>query len=55
VPRRDARRLVLRAFGEPDAPTAPALDAACSALELQAIERIAAAAPRAGAALRAAG
>ena len=42
VPRRDARRLVLRAFGEPDAPTAPALDAACSALELQAIERIAA-------------
>lgn len=42
VPRRDARRLVLRAFGEPDAPTVPALDAACSALELQAIERIAA-------------
>ena len=42
VPRRDARRLVLRAFGEAEPPTAPALDAACSALELQAIDRIAA-------------
>jgi hypothetical protein len=42
VPRCDARRLVLRAFGEPDAPAAPALDATCSALEQQAIERIAA-------------
>ena len=42
VPRRDARRLVLRAFGEPEAPAAGALDAACSALEQQAIERIAA-------------
>ncbi len=42
VPRRDARRLVLRAFGEAEPPAPPALDAACSALELQAIERIAA-------------
>jgi hypothetical protein len=42
VPRRDARRLVLRAFGEADAAAAPTLEAACSALELQAIERIAA-------------
>lgn len=41
VPRRDARRLVLRAFGEAEA-AAPALDEPCSALELQAIERIAA-------------
>ncbi len=40
VPRRDARRLVLRAFGESE--PAAAADAACSALELQAIERIAA-------------
>lgn len=42
VPRRDARRLVLRAFGEPDATTVPAPDPGCSVLELQAIERIAA-------------
>ena len=42
VPPRDARLLVLRAFGEPGPPAAAALDAACSALELQAIERIAA-------------
>ena len=42
VPRRDARRLVLHAFGEAEAAEAPAaLDAACSALELQAVERIA--------------
>lgn len=44
LPHRDARRLVLRAFGEPDgagaAPELPA--AACSALELHALERIAA-------------
>jgi hypothetical protein len=38
LPRRDARRLVLRAFGEGDALP----DEACSALELHAIERIAA-------------
>jgi hypothetical protein len=38
VPERDARRLVLRAFGEGDALS----DAACSALELHALERIAA-------------
>lgn len=42
VPRRDARRLVLHVFGEAEAAEAPAaLDAACSALELQAVERIA--------------
>ena len=42
LPQRDARRLVLRAFGEGDAPGAPPLpDAACSALELHALERIA--------------
>ncbi len=43
VPRRDARRLVLRAFGEAETGSGAArvLDAACSALELQAIERIA--------------
>jgi len=38
LPERDARRLVLRAFGEGD----PLPDAACSALELHALERIAA-------------
>ncbi|HEX3549163.1 MAG TPA: FliM/FliN family flagellar motor C-terminal domain-containing protein [Candidatus Elarobacter sp.] len=42
VPRRDARRLVLRAFGEVEPTAVPALDPACSALELQAIDRIAA-------------
>lgn len=42
VPRRDARRLVLCAFGEAEVADAPgALDAACSALELQAVDRIA--------------
>jgi hypothetical protein len=42
VPRRDARRLVLHVFGEAEAADAPAaLDAACSTLELQAVERIA--------------
>ena len=41
LPRKDARRLVLRAFGEPDA-NAPLPEAACSALELHALERIAA-------------
>ncbi|HEY0394362.1 MAG TPA: FliM/FliN family flagellar motor C-terminal domain-containing protein [Candidatus Elarobacter sp.] len=43
LPRCDARRLVLRAFGEADdgAPTALS-NAACSALELHALERIAA-------------
>ena len=41
LPRRDARRLVLRAFGEGDG--APELtEHACSALELHALERIAA-------------
>jgi flagellar motor switch protein FliM/N len=44
LPQRDARRLVLRAFGERDrgggAPELP--ERACSALELHAIERIAA-------------
>lgn len=38
LPQRDARRLVLRAFGEGDALP----DGACSALELHALERIAA-------------
>lgn len=38
LPRRDARALVMRAFGEGDAPGATAL----SALEMQAVERIAA-------------
>jgi flagellar motor switch/type III secretory pathway protein FliN len=38
VPQRDARRLVLRAFGEGEALS----ESACSALELAAIERIAA-------------
>ncbi len=38
LPQRDARRLVLRAFGERDALP----DGACSALELHALERIAA-------------
>lgn len=44
LPLRDARRLVLRAFGEgEDAGTPPDLpDRACSALELHALERIAA-------------
>jgi hypothetical protein len=49
LPQRDARRLVLRAFGEGDDPAAvepgvpPAIpDRACSALELHALERIAA-------------
>jgi hypothetical protein len=43
VPGRDARRLVLRAFGEAEPSAVPALDdATFSALELQAIERIAA-------------
>lgn len=44
LPHADARRLVLRAFGEPDEPGAPPhLPAsACSALEVHAIERIAA-------------
>jgi hypothetical protein len=43
LPQRDARRLVLRAFGEGDACGAPHLpDGACSALELYALERIAA-------------
>ena len=43
LPHRDARRLVLRAFGEGDAPgAAPLPDGACSALELHALERIAA-------------
>ncbi len=37
LPRRDARALVLRAFGEGDA----LADAACSALEVHALERIA--------------
>ena len=42
LPQRDARRLVLRAFGEGDAPGAPPLpDAACSALELHALAQIA--------------
>lgn len=42
LPQRDARRLVLRAFGEGDAAGAPPLpDAACTALELHALERIA--------------
>jgi flagellar motor switch/type III secretory pathway protein FliN len=42
LPQRDARRLVLRAFGEGEAPgAAPLPDAACSALELHALERIA--------------
>jgi flagellar motor switch/type III secretory pathway protein FliN len=43
LPKRDARRLVRRAFGEPaphDAPELP--DAACSVLEGHALERIAA-------------
>ena len=39
LPQRDARRLVLRAFGEGDAPSLP--DAVCTALELHALERIA--------------
>jgi flagellar motor switch/type III secretory pathway protein FliN len=39
LPQRDARRLVLRAFGEGDAASLP--DAACTALELHALERIA--------------
>lgn len=44
VSRRDARRLLLRAFGEPDAAGSEPEAAAgpCSTLELQAIERIAA-------------
>jgi hypothetical protein len=43
LPQRDARRLVLRAFGEGDAWGAPPLpEGACSALELHALERIAA-------------
>ncbi len=43
LPQRDARRLVLRAFGEGEAAGAPALPAAaCSALEVHALERIAA-------------
>jgi len=43
LPQRDARRLVLRAFGEGEGPGAPHLpDGACSALELHALERIAA-------------
>jgi hypothetical protein len=43
LPQRDARRLVLRAFGEGDGSGAAALpDGACSALELHALERIAA-------------
>jgi flagellar motor switch/type III secretory pathway protein FliN len=43
LPRPDARRLVLRAFGEADAAGEPSLpDAACSALELHALELIAA-------------
>ena len=40
VPQRDARRLVLRAFGESEVAEPP--QAACSALELLAVERIAA-------------
>jgi flagellar motor switch/type III secretory pathway protein FliN len=43
LPRPDARRLVLRAFGEAETPSEPSLpDAACSALELHALELIAA-------------
>jgi flagellar motor switch/type III secretory pathway protein FliN len=43
LPQADARRLVLHAFGEDAAPGGPGLpDAACSALELHALERIAA-------------
>jgi hypothetical protein len=43
LPHADARRLVLHAFGEGEAPGAPPLpDAGCSALELHALERIAA-------------
>jgi flagellar motor switch/type III secretory pathway protein FliN len=48
LPRPDARRLVLRAFGEADARGETGLpDAACSALELHALERIAARCARA--------
>ncbi len=43
LPQADARRLVLHAFGAGDAPGAPGLpEGACSALELHALERIAA-------------
>jgi hypothetical protein len=42
LPKRDARRLVLRAFGEADEhETSPLPDGACSALEVHALERIA--------------
>jgi flagellar motor switch/type III secretory pathway protein FliN len=48
LPRPDARRLVLRAFGEADAAAETALpEAACSALEMHALELIAARCARA--------
>jgi flagellar motor switch/type III secretory pathway protein FliN len=41
LPQRDARRLVLRAFGETGTGVTALADAACSALEQRALERIA--------------